>query len=73
MYMRPLVGYTSRKRVPRMKFGSMLPFKREVGELLDADCLLLSELHFLGTLRVCHMRLIECASGRVLEAGRVKL
>lgn len=47
--------------------------ERRVGELLDADCLLLSELHFLGTLRVCHMRLIECASGRVLGAGRVKL
>jgi hypothetical protein len=51
----------------------MLPFKWEAGELLDADCLLLSELHFPGTLRVCHMRLVECASGRCLGAGRVKL
>lgn len=46
---------------------------RNLGKLLDADCLLISELHFLGTLRVCHMRLVECASGRVLGAGRVKL
>lgn len=44
-----------------------------IGKLLNADYLLLSRLHYLGALRVCHMRMVECESGRVVGAARVKL
>ncbi len=45
----------------------------DIGKLLSADLLLLSRLHFLGAVRMCHMRLVECTSGRMLAAARVRL
>ncbi|MBN1757793.1 MAG: hypothetical protein JW863_05720 [Chitinispirillaceae bacterium] len=44
-----------------------------VGKLLNADYMILSRLQFLGVLRFCSMRLVDCGSGEVLRAARVKL
>lgn len=46
---------------------------KDLGTVLSADYLVLSRIHFLGIVRVCHMRLVDCGSGQVLAAGRVKL
>ncbi len=46
---------------------------KKIGKLLSTDYLLLSSLHYLGSLRVCHMRLVDCVTGNVVSAGRVKL
>ena len=45
----------------------------EIAGLLSADYLILSRLHYLGAARMCHMRLVECDSGRMLAAARVRL
>jgi uncharacterized protein YegL len=44
-----------------------------IGHILNADYLLLSNLHYLGNVRVCHMRLVDCTNGTILSAARVKL
>jgi hypothetical protein len=44
-----------------------------VGKLLNADYLILSRLHFLGAMRLCHMRLVDCTTGTIIRAARVRL
>lgn len=45
----------------------------DVGKMLNADFMLLSRVHFLGSMRLCHMRLVDCATGEVVRAARVRL
>ncbi|MBN1577620.1 MAG: hypothetical protein JW913_13760 [Chitinispirillaceae bacterium] len=45
----------------------------DVGRLLNADYMILARLHFLGSMRLCHMRLVDCATGAVVRAARVRL
>ncbi len=45
----------------------------DVGKMLNADYMILSNLHFLGAMRLCHMRLVDCATGAVVRAARVRL
>jgi Mg-chelatase subunit ChlD len=45
----------------------------KIGRLLSADYILFSNLQFLGSVRVCHARLVDCANGSVLSASRIKL
>ncbi len=47
--------------------------EKKIGNLLNANYLLLSNLHYLGAVRVCHMRLVDCVSGSIVRAARVKL
>jgi hypothetical protein len=47
--------------------------ENKIGKLLNADYLLLSRLHYLGAVRVCHMRLVDCKSGSIISAARVQL
>ncbi len=44
----------------------------KVGKLLNADYMVFSRLHYVGTVRMCHMRMVECTSGKVISASRVK-
>lgn len=44
-----------------------------VDELLNADFLILTKIKFLGNGRYCNMRVVDCASGVVVSAARVKL
>lgn len=45
----------------------------DIGKLLSSDYIIFSSLKFLGAIRVCHMRLVDCKSGEVLSAARIKL
>jgi hypothetical protein len=45
----------------------------KIGGLLSADYIIFSRLHFLGAVRVCHMRLVDLAQGAMIAAARVKL
>jgi hypothetical protein len=45
----------------------------ELGKILNADYMLLSKLHYLGAVRMCHMRLVDCKTGNIMGAARVKL
>ncbi|MCW8966844.1 MAG: VWA domain-containing protein, partial [Candidatus Pacearchaeota archaeon] len=45
----------------------------DVGKMLNADYMILSKLHFLGSLRLCHMRMVDCTTGRIVSAARVRL
>lgn len=45
----------------------------DVGKMLNADYLILSRLLFLGSLRLCHMRMVDCTTGRIIRAARVRL
>lgn len=45
----------------------------KVGKLFSSDYMIFSSLKFLGSIRVCHMRLVDCKNGEVLSAARVKL
>ncbi len=42
-------------------------------KLLDAESILLSEVQYLGSIRICHMRLVDIKTGKVRSAARVKL
>jgi len=46
---------------------------QRVGELLNADYLILSSIQLLGNGRYCNMRLVNCKTGVVASAARVKL
>ncbi|MFW5785093.1 MAG: hypothetical protein ACOCW1_02810 [Chitinispirillaceae bacterium] len=45
----------------------------KIGKLLSADYLVFSRLHYIGSVRMCHMRLVDCASGRIMSASRIRL
>jgi hypothetical protein len=45
----------------------------DLGKILNADFLLLSRMHYLGAVRMCHMRLVDCRTGNILSASRVRL
>ncbi len=44
-----------------------------IGKLLSADYMVFSSLNFLGSVRVCHMRMVDCKSGGIVSAARIKL
>ncbi|MDD5672834.1 MAG: CsgG/HfaB family protein [Chitinivibrionales bacterium] len=45
----------------------------KAGKLLGADFILVTQLNYLGITAVCHARLIDCASGAIVSAARVRL
>lgn len=45
----------------------------KIGKLLSADYLVFSRLHYIGSVRMCHMRLVECSTGRIMSASRIRL
>ncbi len=47
--------------------------KSKIGKLLSSDYIIFSSLRFLGSIRVCHMRLVDCKDGSMLSAARIKL
>lgn len=44
-----------------------------IGKLFSSDYMILSSLKFLGSVRVCHMRLVDCKNGAIISAARIKL
>ncbi|MFP4164254.1 MAG: VWA domain-containing protein [Chitinispirillaceae bacterium] len=45
---------------------------KKIGKLLSADYLVFSRLHYIGSVRMCHMRLVECSTGKILSASRIR-
>jgi hypothetical protein len=81
-----LPGYTDASIIERQRLQEVLKEQAislsglteekdamSVGKLLNADYLILSRLHFLGAMRLCHMRLVDCTTGTIVRAARVRL
>lgn len=45
----------------------------KIGKMLSADFMTFGKIHYIGAVRVCHMRLVDCQTGSVLSAARIKL
>ncbi|HMA65801.1 MAG TPA: hypothetical protein VKO63_11405 [Chitinispirillaceae bacterium] len=43
------------------------------GKMLSADYMVFGKIHYIGTVRVCHMRMVDCATGGVVSPSRIKL
>lgn len=81
-----LPGYTDASIIERQRLKEVLKEQAislsgltgekdamDIGKLLNADYLILSRLHFLGAMRLCHMRLVDCTTGAIVRAARVRL
>jgi hypothetical protein len=44
-----------------------------IGKMLSADFMVFGKIHFIGAVRVCHIRLVDCLNGNIVSASRVKL
>jgi hypothetical protein len=45
----------------------------KIGKMLSADYMAFGKILFIGAVRVCHMRLVDCQTGSVVSAARIKL
>ncbi len=45
----------------------------KIGKMLSADFMTFGKVQYIGAVRVCHMRLVDCQTGSVLSAARIKL
>lgn len=45
----------------------------KIGKMLSADYMAFGKILFIGAVRVCYMRLVDCQTGSVVSAARIKL
>jgi uncharacterized protein YegL len=45
----------------------------KIGKMLSADYMVFGKIHYIGAVRVCHMRMVDCATGSIVSASRIKL
>jgi hypothetical protein len=45
----------------------------KIGKMLSADFMTFGKVQYIGAVRVCHMRLVDCQTGSVVSAARIKL